>query len=612
MTERIVRIGGASGAWGDSPMAIPQLLKEPVDYLVMDYLAEVTMSLLARAKKKNPEGGYPPDFVGYLAPYLKTIKERKIRVVSNAGGVNPRACKQAIEAIAEKAGVSLRIAVVEGDDLMPKLDELRAAGTREAVSGKPLPDTLLTANAYLGALPISEALAQGAEIVITGRCVDSALALGALIHEFGWCADDFDKLAAGTLVGHLLECGPQATGGLFTDWEDVPGWYNIGYPIAECKADGTFVVTKPAGTGGLVTPATVGEQVLYEIEDPAAYRLPDVTADFSMVHLKSVGPDRVAVSGACGRPPSKQYKVSATYQDGYRAVAMIVIVGFDAARKAERTAEALVARARMLFEEQGFGDFTSTHAEVLGAEASYRSESRARGAREVVLRLVVDHNDARALDIFARQLGAVGLSFAQGTAGFIGGRPKPTPLVRLYTFFVDKSRLEAPSVIVGQDASIPVILPVLGIDPSPTAIPVASLPNSVPPDANGPYEEVELRWLAHARSGDKGNSSNIAILCRKPEYVPYLSTLLTPEKIAAHFAVVADGPVVRYEAPGLFAFNFVLQNALGGGGMASARIDPQGKAYGQRALEMLVKVPRSWIEELKHSESDANTLTVSI
>jgi hypothetical protein len=610
MTERIVRIGGASGAWGDSPMAIPQLLREEVDYLMMDYLAEVTMSLLARAKKKSPDGGYPPDFVGYLAPYLKTIKERKIRVVSNAGGVNPRACKQAIEAIAEKAGVSLRIAVVEGDDLMPKLEELRAAGTHEAVSGAALPATLLTANAYLGALPIKAALAQGAEIVITGRCVDSALALGILMHEFGWSDDDFDKLAAGTLVGHLLECGPQATGGLFTDWEDVPDWHNIGYPIAECRADGTFVVTKPEGTGGLVSPATLGEQVLYEIEDPAAYRLPDVTADFSMVHLESVGPDRVSVSGACGRAPSKQYKVSATYQDGFRAVAMVAIVGFDAVRKAERTAEALIARARMLFKEQGFGDFSATNFEVLGAEASYGSDSLARGAREVVLRLVVDHGDPRALDVFARQLGAVGLSFAQGTAGLIGGRPKPTPLVRLFTFFIDKSRLEAPSVTVGQDASFSVVLPEIGVNSPFVATPAVTAPSPIQPDKTDQYEEVELRRVAHARSGDKGNSSNIAILCRKPEYVSYLRTLLTPERIAAHFATVADGPVVRYEAPGLSAFNFVLQNALGGGGMASARLDPQGKAYGQRALEMRVKVPRSWIDDLQHSDSDPSRLPV--
>ena len=612
MTEHIVRIGGASGAWGDSPMAIPQLLSEKVDYLVMDYLAEVTMSLLARARKKSPEGGYPPDFVAYLAPHLKTIKERKVRVVTNAGGVNPRACKQAIEAIAEKMGVSLRIAVVEGDDLMPMLEQLRASDTREAVSGKPLPDTLLSANAYLGALPIKEALAHGAEIVITVRCVDSALALGALMHEFGWREDDFDMLAAGTLVGHLLECGPQATGGLFTDWEEVPGWHNIGYPIAECRADGTFVVTKPEGTGGLVTPATVGEQVLYEIEDPAAYRLPDVTADFSMVHLEAAGPDRVSVSGVRGRAPSTQYKVSATYQDGFRAVAMVAIVGVDAARKAERTAEALIARARMLFKEQGFGEFSSTHVEVLGAEASYGSESRARGVREVVLRLVVDHSDARALDVFARQLGAVGLSFAQGTAGLIGGRPKPTPLVRLFTFFIDKSRLEAPSVTVGQDTSFSVILPDIGVNTLSVATSEASMPSLIQPDATVQYEEVELRRVAHARSGDKGNSSNIAILCRKPEYVPYLRTLLTPERIAAHFAPVADGPVARYEAPGLSAFNFVLQNALGGGGMASARIDPQGKAYGQRALEMRVRVPRSWIDDLQDSHRDARTLTMSV
>jgi hypothetical protein len=285
-------------------------------------------------------------------------------------------------------------------------------------------------------------------------------------------------------------------------------------------------------------------------------------------------------------------------------------VGFDAVRKAERTAEALIARARMLFKEQGFGDFSATNFEVLGAEASYGSDSLARGAREVVLRLVVDHGDPRALDVFARQLGAVGLSFAQGTAGLIGGRPKPTPLVRLFTFFIDKSRLEAPSVTVGQDASFSVVLPEIGVNSPFVATPAVTAPSPIQPDKTDQYEEVELRRVAHARSGDKGNSSNIAILCRKPEYVSYLRTLLTPERIAAHFATVADGPVVRYEAPGLSAFNFVLQNALGGGGMASARIDPQGKAYGQRALEMRVKVPRSWIDDLQHSDSDPSRLPV--
>lgn len=614
MTEKIVRIAGASGAWGDSPMAIPQLLGAPVDYLVMDYLAEVTMSLLARAKRKNAEAGFPPDFVAYLAPHLKTIAERGIRVVTNAGGINPQACKKTIEDAARELGVSLRVAVVLGDDLMPSLDTLRAAGIREAVSKAPLPSQLLSANAYLGALPIAAALEQGADIVITGRCVDSALALGALMHEFGWQSDDYDRLAAGSLVGHLLECGPQVTGGLFTDWESVPDWHNIGYPIAHCHADGTFIVTKPEGTGGLLSVPSVAEQVLYEIGDPAAYLLPDVTADFSGVKLEQVGAQEVRVSGARGRAPSSQYKVSATFQDGWRAIALIAIVGTNAAGKAERTAHALIERARMLFREQDWRDFSATHVEVLGAEASYGSESRARDAREVVLRLVVDHKDPRALDLFARQVGAVGLSFAQGTAGLIGGRPKAAPLVRLFTFFVDKASLQAPTIAVGGDAFRPVRIQVndgagvhasVRTEPTPTA--------EMPPTSQSSaeeLEEIELHVLAHARSGDKGNSSNIAIFCRKPEYMPFLRNVLTPKRIGDHFAAVVDGPVERFEAPGLSAFNFLLQNALAGGGMASPRIDPQGKAYGQRALEMRVSVPKAWLTELAGQRHDPVESTV--
>lgn len=596
MDKRIVRIGGASGAWGDSPMAIAQLLTEPVDYLVMDYLAEVTMSLLARARAKDPNAGFPPDFVGYLKPHLQTIAQRGIRVISNAGGVNPWGCKLALESLCASLGISIKIAVVMGDDLMPQVEALRQRDVREAVSAAPLPQTLLSANAYLGALPIAEALQHGAQIVITGRCVDSALALGALMHEFGWRADDYDLLAAGSLVGHLLECGPQVTGGLFTDWESVPDWHNIGYPIAECRADGRFIVTKPADTGGIVVPATVAEQVLYEIGDPAAYVLPDVVADFSQVRLESAGRDRVEVTGARGSAPTSQYKVSATFQDGYRAVAMVSIIGHDAVRKAQRTAEALVARATMLFKPRGYRDFSAVHTEVLGAEAAYGTQSRTLEAREVILRLVVDHPEAAALDVFARQLGAVGLSFAPGTTGLIGGRPKPTPLVRLYTFFIPKDQLPPPTVRFDEKLTVPVSISTAG-----TAVCGRQL-SSVPELAGDEHvraqelmTEVALRQIAHARSGDKGNMSNIAVFCRKPEYMPYLRQILTPERVAAHFAEWVDGPVVRYEAPGLYALNFVLDQALGGGGMASPRLDAQGKAYGQRVLEMSVRVPQSWV-----------------
>ncbi len=592
--DRIVRIGGASGAWGDSPRAIPQLLGGPVDYLMMDYLAEVSMSLLARARMKAPEAGFPPDFVAYLKDSLAEIARRGIKVVSNAGGVNPQGCKAALLAVIAELGLDLKVATVEGDDVLPLIDALRAEGIREAASGAKLPPRLLTANAYLGALPIKAALDKGADIVITGRCADSALALGILMHEFAWSADDYDRLAAGSLVGHLLECGAQGVGGLHTDWEKVPNWETIGYPLAECRADGTFVLTKPAGTGGLVIPGSVAEQALYEIGDPASYILPDVIADFSEVSLTQDGPDRVAVSGARGRPPTTQYKVSATYQDGYRAMATVSIVGLDAARKAERTGEALIARARLAFKERGLPDFTATHIEALGAEASYGAGSRARASREVLLRLVVVHKDAKCLDLFARELGSVGISFAPGTTGIYTGRPKPAPQIRLFTLFVDKTRMRAPTVSLG-DETFPVDIPT-GFPPE---APSATLTESDENPAIGELVEVPLMRLALARSGDKGDSANIAIIARDPAFVPVLRREVTPERIAYHFRHLVAGPVQRFAAPGLHAFNFLIQNALGGGGMASLRIDPQGKAYGQMALEMMVSVPAALLRQIE-------------
>jgi hypothetical protein len=588
---KIVRIGGASGAWGDSPGALPQLLGAGVDYLMMDYLAEVTMSLLAKARLKTPEAGYPPDAVAYLARVLPQIAERGVRVVTNAGGVHPLACKQALEAAVAAAGLSLRVACVLGDDVLPLVPHLRENGLREAVSGAPLPARLLTANAYLGALPIRAALAAGADIVVTGRCADSALALGILMHEFGWGETEYDLLAAGSLVGHILECGPQATGGNFTDWASVPGWDNIGYPIAECAADGTFTVCKPEGTGGLIIPPVIAEQTLYEIGDPAAYFLPDVTADFSHLSLVQDGKDRVRVSGARGRPPTDRYKVSATYEDGFRAVATVSIVGPDAALKAERTAEALIARAARLFAARGWPGFTATHVEALGAEASYGENSRARATREVLLRLVVVHPSREALDVFARELGSVGLSCAPGTTGIFGGRPKPSPVVKLYTFFLDKTLLPAPLVHLGEDAALTINVKLEGG----YVAPHEAETNGAEKREEGPTETVALARLAYARSGDKGDSANIAIIARHPALIDVLRDQVTPARVLAQLGGLARGPARRYEAPGLFALNFLVEQALGGGGMASLRIDPQGKAYGQMVLEMPIQVPSALV-----------------
>jgi len=589
MQDKIVKIGGASGAWGDSPGALGQLLTAGVDYLMMDYLAEVSMSLLARARMKDPEAGYPPDAVQYLGAVLGEIAAKGVKVATNAGGVNPLAAKRALEAMITAQGLALKVAVVEGDDVIPMLPALREAGIREAVSGAALPSRMLTANAYLGALPIKAGFDAGADIVITGRCADSALALGILMHEFGWAADDYDRLAAGSLVGHILECGPQATGGNFTDWQRVPDWHKIGYPIAFCQADGVFRVGKPAGTGGLVIPETVAEQTLYEIGDPAAYILPDVVADFSHVTITAVGDNLVEVAGARGRPPTTQYKVSATYQDGYRSVATVSIVGPDAAAKAERTGRTLIDRAEMLFAERGIPPFTATHIEALGAEASYGPGSRARASREVLLRLVVVHPSREALEIFGRELGSIGLSCAPGTTGIYSGRPKPTPVVRLFTMYLDKAAFSPPQLTVADAGPVAVPVPLSGGYEAP---PVFAGPAA---DIAGPKQEVPLLTLAYARSGDKGNSANVAVFARKPEYLPYLRQVLTPERVVAQLQPLVNGPAARFEAPGLHALNFLIQDALGGGGMASLRIDPQGKAYGQMVLEMMVPAPEAWI-----------------
>ncbi|HYF41858.1 MAG TPA: acyclic terpene utilization AtuA family protein, partial [Ramlibacter sp.] len=418
MNTRAVRIGGASGFWGDSSVGAPQLVAHgEIDFLVFDYLAELTMSILAAARAKHPDAGYATDFVDVtLRTILKDVVAKGIRVVSNAGGVNPEACARAIAALAAEQGVSVKVATVVGDDVMPLLPQLRSEDVRELQSGAPLPARLLTANAYLGALPVKAALDAGAQIVVTGRCVDSAVTLGALMHAFDWSAQDYDLLAQGSLAGHIIECGCQATGGLHTDWQDVPDWAHIGYPVVECQADGSFVVTKPPGTGGLVNPAVVAEQMLYEIGDASRYLLPDVVCDFTGVKLTPAGEQRVRVEGAKGLPPPPSYKVSATYPDGFRCTAQLTLVGQDAVAKARRTGEAILERTRELFARQGLPDYTRTRIEVLGSEeGNFGPHARASASREVVLQLAVMHRDKAALELFAREIAPAGTSWSPGT-----------------------------------------------------------------------------------------------------------------------------------------------------------------------------------------------------
>lgn len=586
---KTIHIGCASGFWGDSFMAAPQLLAAPkLDYLVFDYLAEITMSILARAKSKNPEHGYALDFVDpVIKNLLPQLAAKKVKVVSNAGGVNPRACAEAIENLIRQQGLSLVVAVVTGDDILDRVGELRAAGVKEMFSGAPLPESLMSASAYLGAFPIARALAEGADIVITGRCVDSAVTLGPCIHEFGWKAEDYDRLAGGSLAGHIIECGAQATGGLLTDWQRAGDWANIGYPIVEVTEDGSFIVTKPPKTGGIVCREGVAEQLVYEIGDPRAYILPDVVCDFSRVTIAEEAPDRVRVAGAVGRAPTDTLKVSGTFFDGFRLVCSLVIRGAEAEAKARQTFEAVLRRVRFMLQRRGAPDFTETAIEIVGVESGYGPHARVGEVREVVGRLGAKHPVAEALGLLLRELTSAGTSMAPGTTGDGANRPKPSPVVRLFSFLVDKSSVKA-TVTLGEKSWDVPFAPGRALDPSPAA---ASADAGGPADAADSMIEVPLRALAHGRSGDKGNDANIGIIARKPEYVPTLRERLTAAAVADYFSYLRPGPVERFELPGIGAFNFLMRDALGGGGIASLRQDPQGKAYAQILLDMPVAVP---------------------
>jgi hypothetical protein len=591
VNNKKVRVGCASGFYGDSQLSARQLVeKGDIDYLVFDYLAEVTMAILSRAKAKDERLGYAVDFVTVaMRDVLSDCAAKGIKIVANAGGVNVPGCISALENLCAQLDIKLAIAGVYGDDLAPRSAELAAAGLPEMQTGKPLPDKLASINAYLGARPIADALAAGADIVVTGRVVDSAVILGPLMHEFGWAESDYNQLAQGSLAGHVIECGAQCTGGNFTDWYLVPDFDNMGYPIAEVAGDGSFTIEIPPGTGGLVSTGSVGEQVLYEIGDPANYLLPDVACDFSHVALEQVAENKVRVSGAQGRAPGPQYKVCATYVDGYRLMGSFFIGGLRAADKARCDMQAWVKRTRRYFVEHGLADYRRVSLEVIGAEDTYGPHAQSLNTREVMGKFGLHHDNPKALQFAANEMAYLATSAAPGMSGFGAGRTRPQPLMMVHSALVDKSQVP---VVVQLGEQVIVNQCYLSAGSS-SAVPKVSM--DLPPwDYRGELREVPLEKLAYARSGDKGDNANIGIIARKAEYLPVLTAQLTAQAVEDYFAHLVDGEVERFAVPGFDAFNFLLTEALGGGGAGSIRVDSQGKAFGQMLLSMAMKVPAAW------------------
>lgn len=450
-----IRIASGQGFWGDLPIAPIEQVKlasdsSPVDYMMMDYLAEVTMSIMQKQKLRDPKAGYARDLVEVIDAVLPELVEKNIKVITNGGGVNPEACRDAIFAVAKKRGIPIKIGIVLGDNILDSIDNLLSAGHKLAnmETGEPLADVrqrVLSANVYFGAGPVVEALRQGAQIVITGRTTDTGLTLAPMMYEFGWSPEEWDKIAAGTVAGHILECGAQSSGGNFSaDWKKVNDFTNIGFPIAEAYPTGEFIITKHPKTGGLVSRATVAEQLLYEIGDPRDYITPDCVADFTSIQLEDLGKDRVRVFGVKGRPATDSYKVSMSYNDGYSAFGTLTYTWPEAMEKAKMADKILRGRlkkAGCVFDEvrTEFLGYNSCHGPLTPtAEADIQ---------EVVARFGVRGKDKRSVEEFGKNLAPLILTGPPSVTGFAGGRPKPSDVVAYWPAFLKKSAV-TPKIIV--------------------------------------------------------------------------------------------------------------------------------------------------------------------
>lgn len=611
--KKTVRIGNAGGYWGDDPRALQSqvLGPEPPEFVTADFLAEITMSILQKQRARDPEAGYARDFVSQIAPLLGAVRERGITVITNAGGVNPTACAQALLRAAAESGVGLTVAVVEGDDLMDRLDELLAGGVRldNLETGDafgPRRIDVLSANAYFGAEPIVRALAHRPDVVVTGRVTDTGITLAPIRHALGWDPHDWDRIAGGIVAGHLVECGVQATGGNFTDWQRVPGLGNEGFPVVEVEDDGSFALTKQSGTGGLVSPAVAREQLLYEMGDPECYLCPDATVDFSGLSVAAAGENRVLVQGARGGPPPPDLKVSASVRGGFSARGSLVVGGPDVRNKTLALETAFRERLGADCDAAGVPFPAEVRVDLAGADAAQRGLADAAhpDPSEGLVRFAAWHPAPEPLKVFRKLLPSFILSGPAGLA-VTGGAPAISEVVGYWPALVPRGLVSATIRVirlssggtesVAAEEDVPFEGPTLPAD-TPRA---ARDPGPRPGDpASALLIEAPLGSIAHARSGDKGDAANVGIIGRNAASYEWLREHLTTALVSEWMCDVAKGPIIRYEVPGLWALNFILERALGGGGTRSLLLDPQGKTLAQGMLRQRIRIPAALLSTI--------------
>ncbi|MBP6218139.1 MAG: DUF1446 domain-containing protein [Oligoflexales bacterium] len=621
MKKKILRVGNAGGYWGDDPFALLRQVEggnKPLDYITIDFLAEVTMSIMQKQHSKDPSKGYAHDFLPMLESVLPKLLKNKTRIITNAGGINPKACAEAIHALAKKLGLSLNIALVYGDDILHNVEELQKKGCsfqnmETGQDAKLIQGRIEAANVYFGAWPVVEALRRWEpDLIITGRVTDTGITLAPMIHEFAWDLHDWNKLASGIIAGHMIECGTQVTGGNFSDWHLVPSFHEMGFPIVEMNADGTFIVTKHEGTGGLVSVDTVREQVFYEMGNPKAYITPDVVADFSTIQVKQEARDRVFVHGIHGYEPTPSYKVSMAYADGFKCVGSIIISGPSARKKAEAFAEIFWNRCPR-------EKFIETHTEFLGWNACHRSLGESKDGNEILLRLGARSMDKESLTLFRKLIPSLILSGPPGVAVLSEGIPKVQTVMNYWPALLAKKMVHPKISLLAHiksrnetvelgDPIEGVLTPEPGMDIKASFALIAddSVVKAIcPVHGRGPQvfqdpeaEELPISTIALARSGDKGDTVNIGVLARNQTAYLFLKQELTAQRVKNWFQELCQGKVSRHELDGLLGLNFLLEESLGGGGSCTLRTDAQGKTFSQALLRQKLVIPRVVLDSL--------------